>query len=64
MANVMVITGGRAIDPEASRDAMRNVAIDGDKIVAISEFPLEGDLVIDASGHDVSPDFIDLHSLD
>jgi N-acyl-D-glutamate deacylase len=62
LANDIVITGGRVIDPETGLDAIRNVAIEGDKIVAISEFPLEGDLVIDATGHVVSPGFIDLHA--
>ncbi|MEP3113775.1 amidohydrolase family protein [Nisaea sp.] len=62
LANDIVITGGRAIGPETGLDAIRNVAIDGDKIVTISEFPLEGDVVIDASGHVVSPGFIDVHA--
>ena len=62
LANDIVISGGRVIDPETGLDAFRNVAIEGDKIVAISEFPLEGDLVIDATGHVVSPGFIDVHS--
>jgi len=61
-ANDIVITGGRVVDPETGLDAVRNVAIDGDKIVAISEFSLEGDVVIDATGHVVSPGFIDLHA--
>ena len=64
LANHIVITGGRVLDPETGLDAIRNVAIAGDKIVAISEFPLEGDVVIDATGHVVSPSFIDLHSHD
>jgi len=62
LANDVVIVGGRVIDPETGLDAIRNVAIEGDKIVAISEFPLEGDVVIDATGHVVSPGFIDLHA--
>lgn len=62
LANDVVIAGGRVIDPETGLDAIRNVAIEGDKIVAISEFPLEGDVVIDATGHVVSPGFIDLHA--
>jgi N-acyl-D-glutamate deacylase len=62
LANDIVISGGRVIDPETGLDAIRNVAIEGDKIVAISEFPLDGDVVIDASGHVVSPGFIDMHS--
>ena len=58
MANDTFITGGRVIDPETGLDAIRYVAIEGDTIVAISEFPLEGDVVIDATGHVVSPGFI------
>ena len=58
----LVILNGRVIDPETGLDAVRNVAIDGDRIVAISEFPLEGEIVIDATGHVVAPGFIDLHA--
>jgi N-acyl-D-glutamate deacylase len=61
-ANDIVIANGRVIDPKTGLDAIRNVAIDGNKIVAISEFSLEGDVVIDASGHVVAPGFIDLHA--
>jgi len=57
----LVLAGGRVIDPETGLDAIRNVAIDGDRIVAISEFPLQGDVVIDARGRIVAPGFIDLH---
>ena len=46
----LVVAGGRVIDPETGLDAIRNVAVDGDRIVAISEFPLQGDVVIDARG--------------
>ena len=38
LANDIVIMGGRVIDPETRLDAIRNVAIDDGKIVAISEF--------------------------
>lgn len=62
LANDIVISGGRVIDPESGLDAIRNVAIDDGKIVAISEFELEGDVVVDATGHVVSPGFIDLHA--
>lgn len=61
-ANDIAILNGRVIDPETGLDAIRNVAIKKDKIVAISEFPLTGDTVIDATGHIVSPGFIDLHA--
>ncbi|MDX1293624.1 MAG: amidohydrolase family protein, partial [Hyphomonas sp.] len=58
----IVITGGRVIDPETGLDQIRNVAIDGDQIVAISESQLDGDVVIDATGQVVAPGFIDLHA--
>ena len=51
----IVISEGRLIEPETGLDAIRNVAIEGDEIVAISEFPLKGDVVLDATGHVVSP---------
>ncbi|MFK7845302.1 MAG: amidohydrolase family protein [Rhodothermales bacterium] len=58
----LVILAGRVIDPETGLDAIRNVAIDDGKIVAISESQLQGDTVVDATGHVVSPGFIDLHA--
>ncbi|MEO1733024.1 MAG: amidohydrolase family protein [Pseudomonadota bacterium] len=57
-----VILNGRAIDPETGLDAVRHIGITGDEIAAISEFPLNGAIEIDASGHVVSPGFIDLHA--
>ncbi len=57
LANDIVISGGRVIDPETGLDAIRNVAIEGDKIVAISEFPLEGDVLIDATGRAIALSF-------
>ncbi|MBD1545358.1 amidohydrolase family protein [Roseibium aggregatum] len=62
LANDIVLQNGRVIDPETGLDAIRNVAISDGKITAISEFPLEGDVVVDATGHVVSPGFIDLHA--
>lgn len=61
-ANDIVIANGRVIDPETGLDAVRNVAVDEGRIVAISEFPLHGDVVIDAAGLVVAPGFIDLHA--
>ncbi|MBG6145706.1 hypothetical protein IWQ51_003850 [Labrenzia sp. EL_142] len=58
----LVITAGRVIDPETGLDGIRNVAVTDGKITAISEFPLDGKMIIDASGHVVSPGFIDLHA--
>ena len=58
----VVVAGGRVIDPETKLDAIRHVGIRGGEIAAVSESPLEGDLVVDAAGLVVSPGFIDLHS--
>ncbi|MBV9758995.1 MAG: amidohydrolase family protein [Acidobacteriaceae bacterium] len=57
----VVIANGRAIDPETKLDAIRNVAISGGRIAAISEAPLEGKTEIDAHGLVVTAGFIDLH---
>lgn len=56
-----VITGGRVIDPETGFDAIRNVAIQGAKIAAISDAPLQGRTIIDAHGLVVTAGFIDIH---
>ncbi len=58
----VVISGGRVIDPETGLDAIRNVGITGGKIGAISESPLSGETIIDASGQVVAPGFIDIHA--
>ncbi|HKR85669.1 MAG TPA: hypothetical protein VJS37_16035, partial [Terriglobales bacterium] len=57
----VVIRGGRVLDPETGLDAVRDVAITGSKIVAISPAPLTGSRTIDAHGLVVAPGFIDLH---
>lgn len=57
----IVIQGGRAMDPDSGLDGVRNVAINGDRIVKISEEPLAGKEVLDAAGHVVAPGFIDIH---
>jgi N-acyl-D-glutamate deacylase len=58
----LVIAGGRVIDPETRLDAVRNVGITGDRILAVSTEPLRGKRVIDAAGLVVAPGFIDLHA--
>ncbi len=57
----VVIEGGRAIDPETSFDAVRNVGVRDGKIARISPEPLSGRRVIHAAGLVVAPGFIDLH---
>src|SRR3546814_6379254 len=58
----IVYVGARVIDPETGLDAKRNMAVDGDRIVAVSEAPLQGRRVIDARGLVAAPGFIDIHS--
>lgn len=60
----VVIHGGRVVDPETSLDAVRDVGIRGNQIIAIDERPLTGTRIIDASGLVVAPGFIDLHQHD
>jgi dihydroorotase len=50
------------MDPASGLDAVRHVGIRGGKIAAISETPLQGRTVVDATGLTVVPGFIDLHS--
>lgn len=58
----VVISNGRVMDPETGLDGVRSVGIRGQNIAAISVLPLQGDVVIDATGLVVSPGFIDLHA--
>lgn len=61
MSHALVITGGRVIDPETGLDAVRNLGIDGGKILAITDQPIAGKMTIDATGLVVAPGFIDMH---
>ncbi len=56
-----VLVGGRVMDPESGTDAILDVGITGDRIEAVSEGPLAGARIIDASGLVVAPGFVDLH---
>ncbi len=63
----VVLQGGRVIDPESGLDAVRDVALRGGQIAAVSEASLagevaEGGTLIDAAGLVVAPGFIDLHA--
>ena len=68
----ILFQGGRVIDPETGLDAVRDVGIQGGRIVAISEEPLSGEsaagcgsqgcVVINCQGLVISPGFIDTHS--
>jgi dihydroorotase len=58
----VVIANGHVMDPASGLDAIRYVGIRAAKIAAISEAPLQGRTMVDASGLVVAPGFIDLHS--
>ncbi|EFL23515.1 N-acyl-D-amino-acid deacylase [Streptomyces himastatinicus ATCC 53653] len=58
----LVLSGGRVIDPETGLDAVRHIAVDDGRIVAIAEEPLRAQRVVDVTGRVVAPGFIDLHS--
>ncbi len=57
----LVIANGRVMDPESGVDGVRHVGVRGGTIAAVSETPLDGARVIDATAHVVAPGFIDLH---
>ena len=57
----LVVANGRVMDPESGLDAVRHVGITAGRIEAVSETPLNGTRVIDASSHVVAPGFVDLH---
>lgn len=57
----VVFQNARVIDPETKLDAIRSVAISGDKIAAVSKTPLKGKKEINASGLILGPGFINLH---
>jgi N-acyl-D-aspartate/D-glutamate deacylase len=57
----LVIANGQVMDPESGLDAVRHVGIRGGTIEAISEKPLTGTRVVDASRLVVAPGFVDLH---
>ncbi len=57
----IVLKGGRVMDPETQLDAIMNVGITGDRIMAVTTDELTGKEVIDVEGLVVAPGFIDTH---
>ena len=58
----VVILNGRVMDPETNFDAVRNVGVKDGVVGLITEEIISGKKTIDATGHVVSPGFIDFHS--
>lgn len=63
MAHDLVIRGGTVVDGTGAPGVRADVAIDGDRIVAVGKVDAAGaNEVIDAEGRLVTPGFVDLHS--
>lgn len=58
----ILIRGGRVMDPETGRDEVADVAIRGDRIMAIGHGLGTAARSIDATGRIVAPGFIDIHA--
>jgi N-acyl-D-aspartate/D-glutamate deacylase len=58
----VVLRGGRVIDPESGLDAVRDVAITGDRVAALGADLPPGRQEADVTGQVVAAGFIDLHS--
>lgn len=63
MAHDLVITGGTVVDGTGAPARRADVAIDGDRIIAVGDVDAGGARrTIDAEGRIVTPGFVDLHS--
>jgi dihydroorotase len=61
---MILVKGGRVIDPASGTDAVQDVLLDGEKIARVGaggSIAAPGAEVIDAAGMVVAPGFIDLH---
>ena len=61
MTHSLVIRGGTVVDGTGAPARRADVAIDGDTIAEIGD-GLSGTREIDASGHVVTPGFVDIHT--
>jgi len=62
MSHDIVIRSGTLIDGTGAPGVRADVAIDGDTITTVGHVPGEGRDEIDASGHVVTPGFVDIHT--
>ena len=60
---MILIKGGRVIDPEEKKEWKADVALDGQNIAAIGEIEDDGtyEQVINAEGLVVAPGLVDVH---
>jgi N-acyl-D-aspartate/D-glutamate deacylase len=58
----VVLRGGRVIDPESGLDAVRDVAVAGDRVARVGPGLPPGRLDLDVAGQVVTAGFIDMHS--
>ncbi len=58
----VVLRGGRVVDPESGMDAVRDVAVAGDRVARIGPGLPPGRLELDVAGQVVTSGFIDIHS--
>ena len=57
----LVILNGKVFNGNDEVSKKLNIGITNDKIMTITELPIEGKKIIDASNKYVSPGFIDVH---
>ena len=62
MAHDLVIRGGMVVDGTGAEPVAGDVAIDGHTITAVGAVEAPGREEIDASGHAVTPGFVDIHT--
>ena len=62
MSHDIVIRGGEIVDGTGAESFQGDLAIDDGLITAVGKVDSKGDREIDATGHVVSPGFVDLHT--
>ncbi|MDQ1397424.1 MAG: N-acyl-D-amino-acid deacylase, partial [Acidimicrobiaceae bacterium] len=62
MAHDIVIRGGMVADGNGGEPQPADVAIDGDRVVAVGQVDERGTREIDAEGRLVTPGFVDIHT--
>ena len=62
MPHDLVIRGGDVVDGTGAESFRADVAIDGDTITTVGRVEASGRIEIDASGHAVTPGFVDIHT--